>query len=347
MGKTILVTGGAGFIGSNFVSHRMARHPDDAIVVVDALTYAGSMDNLPRSMAMGEDPKHQFWYGNVCNAHLMESLVAEADVVVHFAAESHVTRSIYDNRLFFETDVMGAQTVANAVLKNKGSIDRFIHISTSEVYGTAVGDQMDEKHPLDPMSPYAAAKCGADRLVFSYWATYQIPAVIIRPFNNYGPRQHLEKVLPRFITSVLLDEPLTVHGDGSAARDFVFVEDVCRAIDMTINADLDKVAGETFNVATGGDRTVLSLAQDVTRLMGGGEAKPEIAYRGDRPGQVNRHTGDASKIKRVLGWEPEVTWEEGLQRTIDWYKENRAIWEKQMWMRTIPITSAGGKVEQH
>ena len=157
-------------------------------------------------------------------------------MVIHLAAETHVTRSIYDSLLFFQTDVIGTQTVANAVAKARDRIQRFIHISSSEVYGTAKSAKMAEEHPLEPMSPYASAKCGADRLVFSYWATYRIPIVIIRPFNNYGPRQHLEKVVPRFITSALLEEPLTVHGTGESARDFLYVEDTCRGIDMVLSA---------------------------------------------------------------------------------------------------------------
>ena len=199
--KSILVTGGAGFIGSNFVHYIYNKYPDYRILVLDALTYAGSIRNFPESCY--DSGRFEFWYGNVLNADLVNSLVERCDIVVHFAAESHVTRSIFDNKLFFETDVLGTHTIANAVLRHKNTVKLFIHISTSEVYGTAVSDKMTEDHPLNPMSPYAAAKCGADRLVYSYWMTYSIPAVIIRPFNNFGGFQHLEKVIPRFITSRL------------------------------------------------------------------------------------------------------------------------------------------------
>jgi dTDP-glucose 4,6-dehydratase len=211
---TLLVTGGAGFIGSNFVHYIRKKYPDYSVIVLDALTYAGTMDNLPASI--NEEDNFSFWYGNVRNAELVDSLVAQSDIVVHFAAETHVTRSIFDNLLFFETDILGTQAVANAVVNHIRKVKRFIHISTSEVYGTAHADLMDEEHPLMPMSPYASAKAGADRLVYSYWATYDIPAVIVRPFNNFGPHQHLEKAIPRFVTSCILDEPLTVHGDGTA-----------------------------------------------------------------------------------------------------------------------------------
>lgn len=233
--KTILVTGGAGFIGSNFVRHIYRKYPDYRILVLDALTYAASVQNLPEGSFDAE--RFEFWYGNVLNADIVDALVKQSEVVVHFAAESHVTRSIFDNRQFFETDVLGTQVVANSVLRNRDRVRLFVHISTSEVFGTAETPLMSEDHPLRPMSPYAAAKCGADRLVYSYWATYRIPAVIVRPFNNYGPFQHLEKVLPRFITSCLLGEPMTVHGDGSARRDFLFVADHCDALDRLLHAD--------------------------------------------------------------------------------------------------------------
>jgi len=342
--KTILVTGGAGFIGANFVHHLWERYPNYKVVVLDYLTYAGSVKNLPQPMTEGNE-QLEFWYGNVRNAELVNTLVAQCDVVVHFAAETHVTRSIYDNSLFFETDVLGTQVLANAVLKHNDKVERFIHISTSEVYGTALAPLMDEEHPLKPLSPYASAKCAADRLVYSYWTTYQIPAVIVRPFNNYGPRQHLEKVIPRFITSAILGEPLTVHGDGSAARDFVHVDDTCRALDAIMHAPVEKVRGEVFNVSTGEDRSVLSIAQDIVRLM---DYDPQrLTFIGDRPGQVFRHTGDYRKIKDTLGWEPQVGWEQGLQQTIDWYRKHQDWWEPQLWMRAIPIRTKNGKLELH
>jgi len=342
---TILVTGGAGFIGSNFVHFIAQKYPDYRIVVLDALTYAGSTDNLPEGMRHIDNPRMRFWYGDVVNAELVNTLVAEADYVVHFAAETHVTRSIFDNRLFFHTDVMGAHTVSNAVLKSNGRVKRFVHISSSEVYGTAEAPLMDEEHALKPMSPYASAKCGADRLVYSYWATYRIPATIVRPFNTFGPRQHLEKVIPRFITSVLLKEQLTVHGTGAAARDFVFVEDICRGVDAILHAEASKVEGEVFNLATGQDRTILSIARDILKLMEGRES--DIIFPSDRPGQVVRHAGDYSKIKRLLGWEPSIDWEEGLKTAISWYTRNRSWWEKQIWMRHIPIVMASGRKEYH
>jgi dTDP-glucose 4,6-dehydratase len=343
--RTILVTGGAGFIGSNLVYYLFEKYPDDQIVVLDALTYAGSAENLPADTFSGENSRLRFWYGNVCNGAIVETLVQEADIVIHLAAETHVTRSIYDSLLFFQTDVIGTQTVANAVLKARGRVKRFIHVSSSEVYGTARSETMNEDHPLEPMSPYASAKCGADRLVYSYWATYQIPAVIIRPFNNYGPRQHLEKVVPRFITSVLLDEPLTVHGAGDSARDFLYVDDTCRGIDMVLSAPAELVEGAVFNLASGEHRSIHSIARDVVDAMSSN--RDRIQLIGERPGQVLRHTGDWSKINKVLNWAPQVSWQEGLQHTIRWYEHNRTSWSKQLFMRRIPIITPRGNTEYH
>lgn len=341
--KTILVTGGAGFIGSNFVRHLFDRYPDYRLLVVDALTYAGSVQNCPKG-AM-ESGRYEFWYGDVRNGELMDTLVSRSDVVIHMAAESHVTRSIYDNKLFFETDVLGTQAVANSIVKHRDRVERFIHISTSEVYGTALSDKMDEEHPLNPMSPYASAKCGADRLVYSYWATYNIPAVVVRPFNNYGPYQHLEKAVPRFITSCLLNDPVTVHGDGSAARDWIFVEEHCEALDRLLHADVETIRGQVINIGSEQHRSVLQVAEAVVEAMQ--PVKSRIKFIGDRPGQVFRHTADASKLKRLTGWEPSLRFEQGLERTIRWYRDNEAWWRPQMWMRHIPIITAAGKKEMH
>lgn len=345
MQKTILITGGAGFIGSNFVRYIFNKYPNYKIIVLDALTYAGSIENFPFDINQNNEQRFSFWYGNVCNAELVDTLVSQSDVVVHFAAETHVTRSIYDNFLFFQTDVLGTQTIANAILKHRDRIERFIHISTSEVYGTALKEFMDEEHPLNPSSPYAAAKAGADRLVYSYYKTYELPAIIVRPFNNFGPYQHLEKAIPRFITSCILNEPLRVHGDGNASRDFVFVEDTCRAIDLILDAKLDDVVGEVFNVASGTERSILSIAKDVIRNMNGSEKN--IFFVGDRPGQVFRHRGSFEKINKKLGWGISISWEEGLKKTIEWYQNNPKWWEKQLWMRSVPIITKTGKRELH
>lgn len=335
--KTILITGGAGFMASNFARYMLKKYKDYKIVIVDALTYAGSMENVP------EDERIEFWYGDVRNADLIGTLMEKADTVAHFAAETHVTRSIFDNKIFFETDVLGTQCIANAVLKNE-HVKRFIHISTSEVYGTAESEEMHEEHPLNPMSPYAAAKAGADRLVYSYCQTYGIPATIIRPFNNYGPRQHLEKVVPRFITSCLLDEPLTVHGNGTAKRDWLFVEDLARAVDAAIHTEND-IAGEVINVGTGRDLDIMAIAEKITDAMG--KNRSLISNVGERPGQVSRHTSSTAKAKKFLNWEASVKFEDGIIPTIQWYEENREWWERMLWLRQVPIVTKDGEKEFH
>ena len=335
--KTILITGGAGFMASNFARYLLKKYENYKIIIVDALTYAGSMENVP------DHERVEFWYGDVRNAELIGNLMPKVDAVAHFAAETHVTRSIFDNKIFFETDVLGTQCIANAVLKNQ-NVKRFIHISTSEVYGTAIGDQMDEEHPINPMSPYAAAKAGADRLVYSYHKTYGIPATIIRPFNNYGPNQHLEKVVPRFITSCLLDEPLTVHGNGTAKRDWLFVEDLAKAVDAAIHSDKD-LNGEVINVGTGRDIDVISIAEKIADAMG--KPRSLISNVGERPGQVSRHTSSTEKAKELLDWEASVSFEEGISRTIHWYSENREWWERILWLRQVPIVTKDGEKEFH
>ena len=333
-----------GFIGRNFARYLCTHHPEYRVVVLDALTYAAyrSSDEDWRP----DSDRYELWTGNVCNGQLVDELVSTADVIVHMAAESHVTRSIHDDRLFFETDVLGTQTLANAAVRHRHQVERFIHISSSEVYGTAITDRMDEDHPLSPMSPYASAKCGADRLVYSYWETYRLPAVIVRPFNTFGPGQHLEKAVPRFITSCLLGEPITIHGDGSAARDWMFVDDLCRALARLLEVDLGSVVGQALNVGTGRHISVLDVAQSVQEAMTAPTPLP-FEFLCERPGQVQRHTCDASKARRLLGWEPNVPFEIGLDRTIGWYRDNERWWKAQIDMRHIPIVGVDGSAGLH
>jgi dTDP-glucose 4,6-dehydratase len=337
---TILVTGGAGFIGSNFVEYILSKYPHYKIIVLDLLTYSGDIENIPAGIR--DSNRFEFWYGDVNNLDLVSDLVGRSDVVVHFAAETHVARSLYSHRVFFVTDVLGTQSVANAVLKHSNRIDRFIHISTSEVYGTAAYEPMDEKHPLKPTSPYAAAKAGADRLVYSYIVAHDIPGVIIRPFNNYGPRQHLEKVIPRFITSCILGEPLTIHGDGSASRDWIYVEDTARMVDLVIHAPIGHVKGEVFNVGVGKSLSILEIARKVLEAFELDETK--LSYMPDRYGQVQKHIASYEKAKKRLGFVPEATFKDNLERTIMWYKENRPLWEKQIPLRCVPIKTKDGSI---
>jgi dTDP-glucose 4,6-dehydratase len=338
--KTVLVTGGAGFIGSNFIKYIFKKYPEYKLLVLDLLTYAGDIENIPEEIRNSN--RFEFWYGDMNNLDLTSDLVKRADIVVHFAAETHVARSLYAHRVFFVTDVLGTQSVANAVLKHSERIERFIHISTSEVYGTAAYEPMDENHPLNPTSPYAAAKAGADRLVYSYIVAHNIPGLIIRPFNNYGPHQHLEKVLPRFITSCILGEPLTIHGDGSAARDWVYADDTARAIDLAIHAPREKVQGEVFNVGTGLSLRVIDIAQKVLKAFQ--LAERNLTFMTDRMGQVQQHIASYKKAHEVLGFTPEVSFDEGLEKTIQWYKENRSLWEKQLPLRHVPVKAKDGSI---
>ena len=341
--RTILVTGGAGFIGSNFVQHLMRRSQDDRVVVLDALTYAGHLNSIAPDLIAS--PRFEFWHGDVKNEGLVNQLVERSDVVVHLAAESHVARSIYSDRGFFETDVLGTQVVASAVARYGDRVERFIHISTSEVYGTAVEAPMDEGHPLNPTTPYASAKAGADRLVYSYWVTYGIPAIIVRPFNNYGPRQHLEKVIPRFITRAMHDNPLTIHGDGSASRDWVYVEDCCDALGRLLDVRAESVVGQVINIGTQRDTSVDQIARSILRLMGKSESL--LTTVNDRPGQVDRHLGSYEKAKKLLGWAPTTDLDSGLGRTIEWYRANEEWWRSMEHMATVPVRMADGTIEHH
>ena len=317
--KRVLVTGGAGFISSNVIRYLLEATGYD-VVSLDALTYAGNLENLADVMS---HERLAFVHGDIRNADLVAEIVSEVDVIVNAAAESHVEKSILEGASeFVTTNVEGTQVLLDAV--RAAPVERFVLISSSEVYGTAESAPMDEEHPLNPRSPYAATKAGADRLAYSYFVTYDLPIVILRPFNNYGPRQHREKVVPRFVTSALADEPLTVHGDGHASRDWLYVEDDAEAIVAAIEADLDSVAGEVINVATGVDVSVSEVADLVLSVLG----KPASlkAYVDERPGQVDRHIGSTEKADRLLGWRARTSFVDGLERTVAWYRENEAWW---------------------
>jgi dTDP-glucose 4,6-dehydratase len=317
--KRVLVTGGAGFIPSNFIRHLLAKTPYE-VVSLDALTYAGNPENLADVMA---HERLSFVHGDIRDQRLVREVVAEVDVIVNAAAESHVEKSIAEGGSeFVTTNVEGTQILLDAIRATP--VERFILISSSEVYGTAERDPMDEEHPLNPRSPYAGTKAGADRLAYSYWATYDLPIVIVRPFNNYGPRQHPEKVIPRFITQALRDEPVTIHGDGRATRDWLYVDDDAEAIEAIIEAPIERVSGEVLNVATGLDISVLDIAELVLSLLG----KPASlrVHVDERPGQVRRHIGSTDKIAELCDWRARTSFEEGLARTVAWYRDNEPWW---------------------
>lgn len=343
MNKTVLLTGAAGFIGSNFLRYMFDKYPNYHFLVLDSLTYAGNQENIP--LHIKHSSRFEFWYGSVTNQDIVNNLLSRAHLVVHFAAESHVARSIFDNSKFFETDVIGTQVMMNALLKHS-QVERFIHISTSEVYGTAESHPMDEEHPLNPRSPYAGAKAGADRLVYSYWCTYDIPALIIRPFNNYGPNQHLEKMIPRFITSAITNTPLTIHGDGSARRDWLYVEDHCKALDQALHIpDFARIKNQVINIGTGVATSNLEIAELILSELGLGLEK--LKYIGDRPGQVQCHISSTEKAKALLGWSAETKLKDGLTKSIEWYKNNESWWRKIEWMKEVPIYTKFNTIEMH
>jgi dTDP-glucose 4,6-dehydratase len=318
--KKVLVTGGCGFIPSNFIRHILANTPYE-VVSLDALTYAGNLENLRD--VMGHE-RLSFVHGDIRDPDTVREVIADVDVVVNAAAESHVEKSIQEGASeFVKTNVEGTQILLDAL--REAPVDRFILISSSEVYGTAESAPMDEDHPLNPRSPYAATKAGADRLAYSYWVTYDLPITIVRPFNNYGPFQHPEKALPRFIIQALNDEPLTIHGDGHASRDWLFVEDDAEAIEAVIAAPLENVAGEVLNIATGIDISVSDIADYVLDALD----KPRSlkVHTEERPGQVDRHIGSTDRTQHLIGWRARTTFEQGLEKTIAWYVDNRAWWE--------------------
>ncbi len=318
-GKRILVTGGAGFISSNLIHHLLRRTPHE-VVSLDALTYAGNLENLDG--VVGHE-RLTLVHGDVRDAAVVREVVDGIDVIVNAAAESHVEKSIADGASeFVTTNVEGTQILLDAIRETP--VERFVLISSSEVYGTARAVPMDEEHPLEPRSPYAATKAGGDRLAYSYFVTYGLPIVIARPFNNYGPRQHPEKVVPRFVTQALAGEALTVHGDGAASRDWLYVDDDAAAIEALIDAPLGDVAGEVVNIATGVDLPVLEVAALVLDAVGNPDAT--VAHVPERPGQVERHIGSTEKMARLTGWRARTSFVEGLAATVDWYRRNESWW---------------------
>ena len=313
------MTGGAGFISSSLIRHLLARTPYE-LVSLDALTYAGSLDNLD---GMIGHERLTLVHGDVRDAGLVRELVAGVDVIVNAAAESHVEKSIREGASeFVTTNVEGTQVLLDAIRETP--VERFLLVSSSEVYGTARVVPMDEEHSLEPRSPYAATKAGGDRLAYSYFVTYGLPIVIARPFYNYGPRQHPEKALPRFVIQALAGEALTVHGNGSASRDWLFVQDDAEAIEALIAAPIEDVAGQVLNIGTGVDVSVLEVARRVLEAVGNPAAT--IAHVADRPGQVDRHVASTEKMERITGWRARTSFEDGLEHTVDWYRRHEHWW---------------------
>jgi len=312
----VLVTGGAGFIGSNFVRHAIAVHPDWRVTTLDKLTYAGRLENL---QGVIDHPRHEFVQGDVADPSVAQPLVSASDLVVHFAAETHVDRAILSAGEFITTDVFGTFVLLEAA-RQATNLRRFVQISTDEVYGSVAEGSSRETDELRPRNPYSASKAGADRLAYSYWATYEVPVVITRASNNYGPYQFPEKIIPLFVTNALDDIPLPLYGDGMNERDWLHVSDHCRALDLVIERG---VCGEAYNI--GGSNHVRN--RDLTNRILELVDKPATLIRHvqDRPGHDRRYSLNTDKL-RALGWTPAVEFDRGLSETIAWYRENQWWW---------------------
>ncbi len=316
--KRVLVTGGAGFIGSNFVHLLLKRH-DGPVIVLDKLTYAGNKDNLKDVM---DDGRLSFVRGDICDPAVVDECMKSVDKVVHFAAETHVDRSILDAGTFVQTDVYGTFVLLEAARRH--GISRFVHISTDEVYGEAGGEASTERDPLMPKSPYAASKTGADRLAYSYYTTYDLPVVITRCTNNYGPYQHPEKLIPLFVTNALEDKELPVYGTGENTRDWIHVLDHCEILDDILQHD--GWEGEVYNLGSGVEKSVLDIADTILKELG--KPRELLMHVEDRKGHVVRHAVSTEKIRQEMNWKPRIGFEEGIRTTIDWYVENEWWWKK-------------------
>lgn len=319
--RTLLVTGGAGFIGSNFIHYWLEQHPETKIINLDALTYAGNLTNLTD---IEDHPNYVFVEGTILDAELVQQVMADADGVVHFAAETHVDRSILEPAVFLQTNVLGTQVLLEAALKQ--GVKRFHHISTDEVFGSlelGSSEQFSEHTPYDPRSPYSASKAGSDHLVRAYGETYGLPYTLTNCSNNYGEYLFPEKMIALAITNLIEGKKVPVYGDGQNVRDWLYVQDHCRAIDRVLS---DGQEGETYLV--GGltkDVSNLELVTIILSLMG--QSEDMIEFVKDRPGHDKRYSVDWSKIKHELDWQPLVTLEEGLQKTISWYQQHPEWWQ--------------------
>ncbi len=321
MPDTILVTGGAGFIGSNFVRFLLRTRPAVNVINLDALTYCGNLENLAD---VEDDPRYRFVKGSICDDGIVSDLVEQCEAVVHFAAESHVDRSILDSRPFIEANVLGTQVVLDAVRRKGGT--RMVHISTDEVYGALPLEPRErrftEETPIAPNSPYAASKAAADLLVLSYCETFGVDAVITRCSNNFGPYHFPEKIIPLFITNLMQGETVPVYGDGLYVRDWIHVEDHCEAVLAVLERGRQ---GEVYNIGADNEHPNIELTKMLIGILGKDESA--IRYVKDRPGHDRRYAIDSAKIRRELGWSPcRSAWPEALEKTVAWYVENESWW---------------------
>ena len=312
----ILVTGGAGFIGSNYVRHVLTNHPEDAVVNLDKLTYAGNLENL---RDVEKDPRYRFVHGDICDRAVVADAMEGVDGVVHFAAETHVDRSNAGADEFLKTNVGGTFTLLEAARERK--IGRFVAVGTDEVYGSIARGASRELDPLNPSNPYSASKAAADLLARAYWITHRLPVVITRSSNNFGPYQYPEKVIPLFITNAIEGQPLPLYGDGKNVRDWLYVLDNCAAIDLVLRKGKD---GEIYNIGGSHEVENVVLTRQVLHLLG----KPEslITPVADRPGHDRRYALDSTKV-RTLGWKPAHPFAAALEATVAWYKGHEAWWK--------------------
>ncbi len=320
--KRLLVTGGAGFIGSNFVRYMLEKYPDYEITVLDALTYAGNLDNLADVAANVGEPRYRFVEGDIADFSCVNELVPEHDAIINFAAETHVDRSLmaHEPGKFIMTDVYGTWVLLEAA-KNFG-VERFVQVSTDEVYGSVPVGHSSERDPLVPRSPYSASKAGGEMMVYAYHVSHGVPTIITRGSNTIGPYQYPEKVAPLFITNAIDDKPLPVYGDGKAVRDYIYVIDHCEAIDLVLH---DGEAGETYNIGGGNEVDTIQLSDAILRLLGKpAELRQFVA---DRAGHDRRYALDTSKIE-ALGWRPRHTFAAAIEKTVAWYVENEWWWRK-------------------
>ena len=315
----ILVTGGAGFIGSNFIHYLLKKYQQDEIINLDKLTYAGNLSNLKD---IESNPRYKFIEGDICDFDLVNKIVKEVELIVHFAAESHVDRSIKDSGAFVRTNVEGTRVLLEAA-RLAGGI-RFHHVSTDEVFGSLNMDdeRFDEDTPYSPRSPYSASKAASDHLVRAYFHTHNLPITISNCSNNYGPFQHVEKLIPLFVTNLLVGKKVPVYGTGMNIRDWIHVDDHNRGVDMIIKKGN---LGETYLLGANSERSNLEITKEILKLMGEGDDK--IDYVEDRLGHDLRYGINFSKAEKELGFKPEYTFSEGLQETINWYKNNVKWWE--------------------
>ena len=313
----VTVTGGCGFIGSNFIRHLLDAHPDYHVINLDKLTYAGNPDNL---RDLKSDPRYTFIHGDICDPAAVDAAVSKSDAIVHFAAESHVDRSIMDGGAFVRTNVTGTYVLLDAALKH--SIQRFVHISTDEVYGSTMRDSFTETDPLNPSSPYSASKAGSDLIARSFFVTHGLPVVVTRCTNNFGPYQHPEKLIPLFITNLLEGKQVPVYGDGRNVRDWIYVLDHCRAIDCVLQ---NGAAGEIYNIGSGNEKSNMFITEALLKALG--KDGSMIRFVEDRKGHDYRYSLDASKVRK-LGWKPAYGFDQALEETIGWYQEHEWWWKK-------------------